>query len=79
MGGGMDGTSYICYAAFNDWNDERNVNVNRNDNDWNDDWWVAGVRNLFHFQMLPILGAFVFLFVPAIHQAYGQLHQILLR
>ena len=45
MGGVTDGTSYTCYAAFNDWSDERNVNVNRNENDWNDGWWVAGVRN----------------------------------
>jgi len=37
-------------TAFNrDWNDERDVNVNRNDNDWNDNWWFAGRRNLLHF------------------------------
>jgi hypothetical protein len=24
------------------------VNVNRNDNDWNDNWWFAGVRNSLH-------------------------------
>jgi len=32
------------FATFNRWNDERKVNVNRNENDWNDDWWFAGVR-----------------------------------
>ena len=37
------------YATFNRWNDERNVNVNRNDNDWNDAWSFAGVRNSLHF------------------------------
>ena len=34
---------------FNHWNDKRKVNVNRNDNDWNDNWWFAGVRNSLHF------------------------------
>lgn len=33
-----------CYAAFNRWDDERDVNVNRNDDDWDDDWWFAGLR-----------------------------------
>ena len=38
----------ILQAAFNRWNDdERNVNVNRNDNDWNDNWWFAGLATLF--------------------------------
>ena len=40
---------YTNYATFNRWNDERNVNVNRNDNDWNDNWWFAGVRNSLYF------------------------------
>ena len=42
----MEGILHIT-AAFNVWNDERNVNVNRNDNDWNDNWWFAGLANLF--------------------------------
>ena len=45
MVGGTDGALHTCYAIFNRWNDERNVNVNRNDNDWNDNWWFAGFRN----------------------------------
>ncbi len=49
MGGGVDGVSHKCYAMFNRWNDERNVNVNRNDNDWNDNWTFAGVPKLFSF------------------------------
>ncbi len=49
MGGGMGGISHDCYATFNRWNDERNVNVNRNDNDWNDNWSFAGVPKLFSF------------------------------
>ena len=48
MGGGADGISYNI-TAFNRWNDERNVNVNQSDNDWNDNWWFAGVRNFLHF------------------------------
>ncbi len=32
------------FIAFNHWNDERNVNVYCNDNDWNDSWWFAGRR-----------------------------------
>ena len=46
MGGGMEGILHIT-TAFNLWNDERNVNVNRNDNDWNDNWWFAGLATLF--------------------------------
>ncbi|MEK7163130.1 MAG: hypothetical protein AAB775_00240 [Patescibacteria group bacterium] len=45
-GGGMEGILHIT-TAFNLWNDERNVNVNRNDNDWNDNWWFAGLATLF--------------------------------
>ena len=41
--------SIQCYATFNRWNDKRKVNINRNDNDWNDNWWFAGVRNSLHF------------------------------
>jgi len=44
----MDGISHNT-TAFNRWNDERNVNVNRNDNEWNDNWWFAGRRNSLHF------------------------------
>ena len=40
----MAATSYD-YAYFNRWNGKRKVNVNQNDNDWNDNWWFAGVRN----------------------------------
>ena len=49
MGSGKEGAPHICYATFNRWNDERNVNVNRNDNDWNDDWSFAGVPKLSSF------------------------------
>ena len=45
-------TLCIKLAAFNQWNDERNVNVNRNDNDWNGDWWFAGLRNSLYFSAL---------------------------
>lgn len=37
-----------CTFAFNRNGDERNVNVNRNNNDWNDNWWFGGVRNFLH-------------------------------
>jgi len=33
-----------CFAAFRRWSDGRGVYVNRNDLDWGDDWWFAGVR-----------------------------------
>lgn len=35
-----------CYAAFNRWHAERNVNVHvhRRDHDWDDAWWFAGLR-----------------------------------
>lgn len=49
------------YAAFDGWNGKRNVNVNRNGNDWNDNWLLAGVRNLLHFSLyLNKLGEFSF-------------------
>jgi hypothetical protein len=51
--------SIQCYATFNRWNDKRKVNVNRNDNDWNDNWWFAGVRNSLHFSPY-FLGEFCF-------------------
>ncbi len=33
-----------CYATFGRWHDGRGVFVNRDDLDWDDDWWFAGVR-----------------------------------
>ena len=58
----MEGTLYI-FATFNQWNDdERNVNVNRNDNDWNDNWWFAGVCYSLLFS--PIQGEFCFVSCP---------------
>jgi hypothetical protein len=51
----------ILQAAFNRWNDdERNVNVNRNDNDWNDNWLFAGLANLF---ISPLLWRRSFAFI----------------
>jgi hypothetical protein len=47
--GAADDILNKCYAIFNLWNGERNVNVNRNDNDWNENWWFAGVRNSLLF------------------------------
>ena len=41
----------ICYATFNRWNGKRNVNVNQNDDDWNDDWWFSVRRNSLHFSL----------------------------
>ena len=55
--------SIQCYATFNRWNDKRKVNVNRNDNDWNDNWWFAGVRNSLHFSPY-FLGEFCFVSWP---------------
>lgn len=76
----LDDTSYNG-AAFNRWNDERNVNVNRNDNDWNDNWWFAGLRNSLHFSpptlklwrgVLFTLNVFCELSIPAAqHSADG--------
>ncbi|MCX6786264.1 MAG: hypothetical protein NTU85_00350 [Candidatus Kaiserbacteria bacterium] len=33
-----------CYAAFSRWDDELDVDVNRDDGDWGDYWWFAGLR-----------------------------------
>jgi len=49
MGSGAGDASHNCYATFNRWNDEPNVNVNRNENDWNDNWSFAGVPKLSSF------------------------------
>ena len=47
----------VIVAAFNQWNDdERNVNVNRNKNDWNDNWWFGGVRKSLYFPHLFKVG-----------------------
>ena len=54
----MEGIVHIM-AAFNRWNDdERNVNVNRHDNDWNDNWWFAGLATLF-ISLPPLQESFV--------------------
>lgn len=53
----MEGTLYN-FATFNLWNDDRNVNVNRNDNDWNDNWWFAGLRKSL-ISLLLWQGSFV--------------------
>lgn len=52
-------TLYTIIATFNRWNDERHVNVNRNDNGWNDNWWFGGRRNLLHFSP-ALAGEFCF-------------------
>ena len=53
------------WPAFNRWNDKPNVNVNRNDNDWNDNWWFAGVRNSLHFSLPTFVGGeFCFISCP---------------
>jgi hypothetical protein len=49
MGGGIDGISYNCYVIFNRWNDERNVNVDRDDSYWNSNYWFPCRRNSLHF------------------------------
>ncbi len=50
---------------MNRWNDgKRNVNVNRNDNDWNDNWWGCGVRKSFHFSPGFLSGEFCFMSCP---------------
>jgi hypothetical protein len=33
-----------CYIAFHRHDDERHVDVHRNNDGWDDDWWFAGVR-----------------------------------
>lgn len=40
------------------------MNVNRNDNDWNDNWWFAGRRNSLHFSPNFVLGEFCFNICP---------------
>jgi len=44
-----------CYVTFNHWNDKPNVNCNRNENDWNDNWWVGGVRKPLYFPLVRVL------------------------
>lgn len=58
MSSGTGGVPHIasCFATSNRWNDKRNVNVNRNDNDWNDNWWFAGVPQLSSFLTLLARG-----------------------
>lgn len=59
--GWWHGRHSIQFATFNRWNDDkRNVNVNRNDNDWNDNWWFAGLRNSLHFNTPQLRGVVLF-------------------
>jgi hypothetical protein len=46
--------SHTIGSAFNRWNDKRDVNVNRNDNEWNDNWWFAGRRKCLHFSVTSV-------------------------
>jgi len=48
--------------VFNRFNGKRNVNVNRNEDDWNDDNWFFGRRNSLHFRhtVFKQRGGFVF-------------------
>ena len=39
-----DANGKWCYSAFHHWDDERDVNVDRDGYDWIDDWWFAGLR-----------------------------------
>jgi len=40
-----DSNGKWCYAAFSQWHGSgRHVYVRRNDNDWDDGWWFAGLR-----------------------------------
>ena len=40
-----DSNNEWCYIAFNQWDGGgRSVDVNHDDDDWDDDWWFAGVR-----------------------------------
>jgi len=39
-----DANDRWCYATFGRWVDERSVGVRRDDDDWHDHWWFAGVR-----------------------------------
>lgn len=36
----------VCYATFLRYRDERSVDVGRDDDDWRDNWWLAGVKPL---------------------------------
>lgn len=73
MDGGTDGNSYGI--TFNRNDDKRNVNCNRNDNDWNDNWWFAGRRpRNFLLETLLILnqGSFFYkLFLPTAEHFAG--------
>ena len=39
-----DAAGRWCFATFYRWRDERELGVDRNDSDWSDRWWFAGVR-----------------------------------
>ena len=59
-------------AAFNHWNDdERNVNVNRNENDWNDNWWFAGSQFSFSLPLFSGRVLFCELSVPTTEHLAG--------
>lgn len=54
LNGWWNGWYDAQFFTCNRWNDERNVNVNRNDNDWNDNWWFAGLRKYLILLQLRI-------------------------
>ena len=59
----MDDILHIV-TAFNRWNDERNVNVNRNDNNWNDNGAFAWSLPKFSSFLPRFLGGVLFYDLP---------------
>ena len=39
-----DGLERWCFAAFGRWEGRRDVNLDRDDSQWDDYWWFAGIR-----------------------------------
>ena len=40
----QDADGKWCYLAFDRWDDERDLDAYRNDDDWDVGWWFAGLR-----------------------------------
>jgi len=40
-----DAEGYWCFLTFSRWDDKRLVQARRNEHEWDDDWWFAGLAD----------------------------------
>lgn len=49
-----DSSGKFCFATFGRWRGGRSVGVGRDDGDWHDNWWFAGLRKVSALNPSPL-------------------------